>query len=177
MASIRDLVDAVRRRDGVEAAIVLGRDGLLVDGDTVSYLDGEQVAAHSPAVFTAADALGKAARAGQLQTAVLEFPGTIAIISAMSEDALLVVLARPTAALPPPMPPIRSIGGRRGEAERAGAVWRAVAGWPVIARAGVAVVGSTARAVVARCHIVEEGAAFPEAGRVIGVMVYDIVYF
>jgi uncharacterized protein len=100
MASIRDLVDAVRRRDGVEAAIVLGRDGLLVDGEKVSYLDGEQVAAHSPAVFSAADALGKAARAGQLQTAVLEFPGTIAIISAMSEDALLVVLARPTAALP-----------------------------------------------------------------------------
>ena len=66
MASIRDLVDAVRRRDGVEAAIVLGRDGLLVDGDAVSYLDGEQVAAHSPAVFSAADALGKAARAGQL---------------------------------------------------------------------------------------------------------------
>ncbi len=109
MASIRDLVDAVRSRDGVEAAIVLGRDGLLVDGETVSYLDGEQVAAHSPAVFAAADALGKAARAGQLQTAVLEFPGTIAIISAMSEDALLVVLARPTAALPPLLGELRRL--------------------------------------------------------------------
>jgi len=109
MASIRDLVDAVRSREGVEAAIVLGRDGLLVDGETVSYLDGEQVAAHSPAVFAAADALGKAARAGQLQTAVLEFPGTIAIISAMSEDALLVVLARPTAALPPLLGELRRL--------------------------------------------------------------------
>jgi len=109
MASIRDLVDVVRSRDGVEAAIVLGRDGLLVDGDTVSYLDGEQVAAHAPAVVSAADALGKAARAGQLQTAILEFPGTIAIISAMSADALLVVLARPTAALPPLLSELRRL--------------------------------------------------------------------
>ena len=77
MASIRDLVDAVRSHDGVEAAIVLGRDGLLVDGDTVSYLDGEQVAAHSPAVFAAADALGKAARAGQLPATAHRLAGVI----------------------------------------------------------------------------------------------------
>jgi predicted regulator of Ras-like GTPase activity (Roadblock/LC7/MglB family) len=109
MARIRDLVEAVRRRDGVEAAIVLGRDGLLVDGETVSYLDGEQVAAHAPAVFAAADALGRAARAGHLQTAVLEFPGTIALVTAMSEDALLVVLARPTAALPPLLAELRRL--------------------------------------------------------------------
>src|SRR5581483_12471103 len=31
MPSIRDLVAAIRQRDGVDAAIVLGRDGLLIE--------------------------------------------------------------------------------------------------------------------------------------------------
>ena len=35
MASIRDLVAALRQRDGVDAAIVLGRDGLLIDSQVV----------------------------------------------------------------------------------------------------------------------------------------------
>ena len=32
MPSIRDLVAAIRQREGVDAAVVLGRDGLLIDG-------------------------------------------------------------------------------------------------------------------------------------------------
>lgn len=31
MATIRDLASAIRRRDGIDAAVVLGRDGLLID--------------------------------------------------------------------------------------------------------------------------------------------------
>ena len=34
MPTIRDLVRALRRREGVDAAMVLGRDGLLIDGAT-----------------------------------------------------------------------------------------------------------------------------------------------
>ena len=39
MASIRDLVAALRQREGVDAAIVLGRDGLLNDSQAVQGLD------------------------------------------------------------------------------------------------------------------------------------------
>ena len=31
MATIRDLVGAIRKREGVEAVVVLGRDGLVID--------------------------------------------------------------------------------------------------------------------------------------------------
>lgn len=34
MPTIRDLVSALRLREGVDAAMVLGRDGLLIDGAT-----------------------------------------------------------------------------------------------------------------------------------------------
>ena len=50
MANIRDLVAALRQRDGVEAAIVLGRDGLLIDSQVVPGLDAEDLAARIPPI-------------------------------------------------------------------------------------------------------------------------------
>jgi uncharacterized protein len=92
MPTIRDLVGAIRGRDGVEAAIVLGRDGLVIDGQTISPLDAEHVAAHVPSVVGAADELGRTAERGTLTTALLEYPGGLAIVSALSPEALLLVI-------------------------------------------------------------------------------------
>ena len=97
MPTIRDLVAAIRQRDGVEAAIVLGRDGLLIDGQAAEQLDVENVAAHVPSVLSAADELGAAAARGPLTTAVLEHPQGIAIVSALTREAVLLVLVRPSA--------------------------------------------------------------------------------
>jgi predicted regulator of Ras-like GTPase activity (Roadblock/LC7/MglB family) len=97
MPSIRDLVAAIRQREGVEAAIVLGRDGLLIDSQTVAGLDPEDIAARIPPVIGPADELGAALRRGELLTAVLEHRGGIAIVSAMSSEAILFVLVTPQA--------------------------------------------------------------------------------
>jgi predicted regulator of Ras-like GTPase activity (Roadblock/LC7/MglB family) len=97
MPTIRDLVGAIRQREGVEAAIVLGRDGLLIDGEAVPQLDTEHIAALTPSIVTAADELGTAAARGQFATAAVEYSDGVAIVAAMSRDALLLVLARPAA--------------------------------------------------------------------------------
>ena len=101
MPTIRDLVGAIRQREGVEAAVVLGRDGLLIDGEAVAQLDAENVAAHVPSIITAADEFGAAAGRGPLTTAVLEHPHGIAIVSALSPQAVLLVLVRPSADVGP----------------------------------------------------------------------------
>ena len=101
MPTIRDLVDALRQRDGVEAAIVLGRDGLLIDSHTVAGLDAENVAAHIPSIISAADEFGTSAGRGRLTTAVLEHPNGIAIVSVLSEEAVLLVLVQPAANVGP----------------------------------------------------------------------------
>ncbi|HVT38760.1 MAG TPA: roadblock/LC7 domain-containing protein [Gemmatimonadaceae bacterium] len=101
MPTIRDLVSAIRRRDGVEAAIVLGRDGLLIDSQALSGLDSEHVAAHVPSIIQFADELGAAASRGGLQTAVLEHEHGLAVISALSGDAVLLVLLQPGANMGP----------------------------------------------------------------------------
>ena len=95
MATIRDLVGAIRRREGVEAVVVLGRDGLVIDSQLASGLTADDLAAHVPSVLTAADELGMAAGRDALATAVLEYPGGLAIVSVLSGEALLLVLAQP----------------------------------------------------------------------------------
>lgn len=97
MASIRDLVAALRQREGVDAAIVLGRDGLLIDSQAIEGMNAEDLAARIPPVLTPADELGVAAQRGELVTAVLEMRDGLAIVSALSAEAVLLVLVKPSA--------------------------------------------------------------------------------
>jgi len=97
MPSIRDLVAAIRQREGVDAAIVLGRDGLLIDSQLGPGLDAEDVAARIPAIIGPADDLGAATGRGELLTAVLEHRDGIAVASVLSHDVMLLVLLNPRA--------------------------------------------------------------------------------
>ena len=97
MASIRDLVAALRQREGVEAAIVLGRDGLLIDSQVVPGLNPEDLAARIPPIITPSDELGNAIARGDLVTAILEHGQGMVIMSVLSAEAILVVLVQPTA--------------------------------------------------------------------------------
>lgn len=97
MANIRDLVAALRQREGVDAAIVLGRDGLLIDSQVVAGLDPEDVAARIPPIIGPADELGTASRRGEVVTVILEHRQGIAIVSVLSPEAILLVLVQPSA--------------------------------------------------------------------------------
>ena len=99
MPTIRDLVTALRRRDGVEAAIVLGRDGLLIDGDTAGTLDADGLAAHVPPMVYAAMDMGAAAARGEFGLMVLEYAAGTGVVAALSPDAVLLVLLQPDANL------------------------------------------------------------------------------
>ncbi|MCZ8204476.1 roadblock/LC7 domain-containing protein [Gemmatimonas sp.] len=99
MPTIRDLVSALRRRDGVDAAIVLGRDGLLIDGNSTSPLDPDGLAAFVPPMALAAADLGVAAQRGDFGIMVLEYAEGHAVVTALSHDAFLLVLLQPTANL------------------------------------------------------------------------------
>ena len=100
MPTIRDLVSALRRREGVDAAIVLGRDGLLIDGASVGALDPDGLAAWVPPMVAAAIDMGTAAGRGEFGLMVLEYGAGTAIVTAVSNDALLLVLLDSTANLP-----------------------------------------------------------------------------
>ena len=95
MPSIRDLVGAIRQREGVEAAVVLGRDGLLIDSQAVPGLDAEDVAARIPAIIGPADELGAPPIAASCSPPCSSTADGLAIVSVLSPDAILLVLVRP----------------------------------------------------------------------------------
>jgi len=95
LPNIRDLVAAIRQREGVDAAILLGHDGLLIDSQIAPGLDAEDMAARIPAIIGPAHEFGAAIRRGPLRTAVLEHDQGFAIVSVLSDEALLLVLVAP----------------------------------------------------------------------------------
>lgn len=95
MPTIRDVVEALSRRPGVDAVVVVGRDGLPIDSRTGNGVDAENVAALLPAAINAVSQLGQAGKRGDFANGVLEFAAGLAVVSVLHADALLVVLVRP----------------------------------------------------------------------------------
>ena len=93
LTSIQELVRALSTRDGVEAVVLLGRDGLVVDAQSATGVDAERLAAVVPLVVGAADELGEQVARGDISTIVLEYERGVAIVSPLGADAILLVLA------------------------------------------------------------------------------------
>jgi len=95
MATIRDVVEAISRASGVDAVVVVGRDGLPIDARAANGLDTENVAALLPSTIKHMAQLGDAGGRGEFGTAVLEFGKGLAIVSVLNAEALLIVLVQP----------------------------------------------------------------------------------
>ena len=96
MATIRDVVEALSRRAGVDAVVVVGRDGLPIDSRAKNGVDPESVAALLPSVINGMAQLGEAGQRGDFGTGVLEFGAGLAVVSILSAEALLIVLVQPS---------------------------------------------------------------------------------
>ena len=108
MPTIREFTSALRRRPGVNAALVSGRDGLLIDGAADPELDQHDLAARVPSLISEALQLGEAVRLGACSTCIVEFADGYGILTTLGEDSILTVLAAKTAELGPLLFEIRS---------------------------------------------------------------------
>ena len=95
MATIRDVVEALSRSHGVDAVLVVGRDGLPIDSRVANGVDADSVAALLPTAIKHMAQLGDAGGRGDFATAVLEFGRGVAIVAVLNAEALLIVLVQP----------------------------------------------------------------------------------
>ncbi|MCC6319132.1 MAG: roadblock/LC7 domain-containing protein [Gemmatimonadaceae bacterium] len=99
LPTIRELVATLAQRDGVDAVVLLGRDGMVIDGRAHGGADLDPLAAHvPPLVATAADLSATSGRGG-LVTAVLEYERGYAVVTTLAADTMLLVLVHPMANL------------------------------------------------------------------------------
>src|SRR2546430_7301213 len=96
MATIREVVEALSRRSGVDAVVVVGRDGLAIDSRTANGVDAESVAALLPSVINGMAQLGQAGRRGDLGAGVLQVGAGLPLVSGLNPDPPLVVLVQPS---------------------------------------------------------------------------------
>lgn len=99
LPTIRELVATLARRDGIEAVLLLGRDGMVIDGHCLPGLDLDQLAAHVPPLVTSADELSATAIRGGLVTAVMEYERGYAVVTTLSHDTMLLLVVHPHANL------------------------------------------------------------------------------
>ena len=92
MPTIRDVVQVLGNREGVEAVIVLGRDGLPIDSRTANGVDSESVAALVPSVVESCNRLGDAGGRGDFGFGVVEFDNGLAVIAELTPETLLTIL-------------------------------------------------------------------------------------
>jgi predicted regulator of Ras-like GTPase activity (Roadblock/LC7/MglB family) len=95
MPTIRDVVHALGRREGVEAVLVLGRDGLAIDTHTREGLDTESLAALVPAVVTACEQLGESAGRGGFGFSLVEFGSGMVLLAELGDEGLLAMVFAP----------------------------------------------------------------------------------
>jgi predicted regulator of Ras-like GTPase activity (Roadblock/LC7/MglB family) len=95
MPSIRDVVEALHQREGVDAALVVGSDGLAIDSRTRDGVDAEGVAALLPTALRGVADFGAAGGRGPFTAGVLEFSAGLAIVAALTPEATLVILVAP----------------------------------------------------------------------------------
>jgi len=99
MQTIREFTSALRRRPGVSAVLVSGRDGLLIDGNAGPEFDADDLAARIPGIISEATQMGEAARLGDCSTCIVEFAGGYAVTTTLGSDTLLTVIASTSAEL------------------------------------------------------------------------------
>ena len=92
-------MSSIRAQPGVDAVILLGRDGLVIDGESPPALDPHELAARTRTFLDGSDSLmrldteSRPEGAGGMVTAVLEYPGRYGVVSVLSSEAMLLVLA------------------------------------------------------------------------------------
>src|SRR5256885_13629774 len=95
MATIREVVDALSRGPGVDAVVVVGRDGLPIQSHARNGVDPENVAALLPSVINSMTQLGEAAGRGEFGPGGLRLGGGGAGGFRLNTDALFGPLRPP----------------------------------------------------------------------------------
>jgi predicted regulator of Ras-like GTPase activity (Roadblock/LC7/MglB family) len=95
MPGLREVVQHLVQRDGVDAAVVVSGDGLTIDHASRSSDDVEAIAAMIPALTQTAAQLGQAASGGRLTHAVFEFGNRQLILTALGDEIHLLILTAP----------------------------------------------------------------------------------
>ena len=90
MASLKNQLSELVKVDGINAAVIVGRDGFVIEGITHdSSLDVEAVGAVISTGLGSSEVMGRELNVGKLSQSMLEFDNGVLVMGTLGTDALL----------------------------------------------------------------------------------------
>ena len=89
---LRGILDGLLTVEGVVAALVVGRDGFVIEAAAVNTLDTDSVGAIAASSLAASDAMGEALTLGALDTILIEYEQGPVALTPAGPDAVLAVV-------------------------------------------------------------------------------------
>jgi predicted regulator of Ras-like GTPase activity (Roadblock/LC7/MglB family) len=94
MAGIRDQLGDMIKVDGITTAVVVGRDGFVIEGVTGGgRLDTEAVGAVISTGIGSSEVMGRELRLGDMAQAMMEYKDGIIVMTLLGDAAVLAVVA------------------------------------------------------------------------------------
>lgn len=99
MTDLRQTLGEFTQLDGVSAALVVGRDGFVIEGVATDEVDLETLGALTASSMGASEALSADLSRGNLLGLMLEYESGPVVVSPAGREAMLVIVANGTANL------------------------------------------------------------------------------
>lgn len=94
MAELKELLNDLVTVQGIEAVVVVGRDGFVIDGVTRSgALDTDAVGAVISTGIGSSEVMGRELAVGDMTQAMFEYKGGMIVLALLGMDAILAVVA------------------------------------------------------------------------------------
>ncbi|HPC83481.1 MAG TPA: roadblock/LC7 domain-containing protein [Thermoanaerobaculaceae bacterium] len=94
MASLREVLSDLIKVEGVKTAVVVGRDGFVIDGVSRSTtLDTEALGAVISTGIGSSEVMGSELGVGEMTQGLLEFKGGLIVMGLVGRDAIVSLVA------------------------------------------------------------------------------------
>ncbi len=93
MSTIREVIQALKERDGIDGVFVIGNDGLTIDAAISGELDTDTISALVPGMVRSFKEFSAPSGMGDFGSTVVEFGSGNLIVSELSAEAILAVVA------------------------------------------------------------------------------------
>jgi predicted regulator of Ras-like GTPase activity (Roadblock/LC7/MglB family) len=90
---LKQILSEFLRLDGVSAAVVVGRDGFVIESAETGSIDTEALGAMASTGMGTSEAMGTELGKGEMAQMMVEFDNGPILLSPLSEDELIAVVA------------------------------------------------------------------------------------
>jgi predicted regulator of Ras-like GTPase activity (Roadblock/LC7/MglB family) len=99
MANIKQILNNLMQADGIVKAVMVGRDGFVIESTGESTIDEEAIAALVTTAFSNHENIGKELNVGRAKQIMIEFERSVIMAVSIGEEAILAVVTGANASL------------------------------------------------------------------------------